>query len=1257
MPKTTAACRLRTALQIACVCVLVAIRGGPAQALVPGVCRAPADHPPCGASRENAAIEPDLDPGVSNPVHLATGEKYLREIDLPTPLHSGHPAFIRFYRSRPPQAPDTILGPHWTHQYDTRLEFHPLGALLVEADGRRLAFNAAGAGPDHSAGLLQHLAKPQARSPDTESTPTWRRVEPDGLEQDFDRHGRLLAVRRTGQPPTLISRHPTGPLAGQIHQIRHAGGTLTLQYDTTPGPPLLTALLTPLGTFQYRYDTAAGSSAHTPTRLAEVLRPDGMRRIYHHEPEHQAGHRHAITGITLAGPKGQHWRARTWAWDTQGRVVQARSGESDTHRLRFTYDLPGPQPGLHLTRVHGPHGQTDLTYRAQAGRTLALSASTQACKECPRQSYPVERDRQGRLAAMGPLQISRSSTGAIQQLQLTQSGWPELILDYDAIGQRIAWSSQLTGKTRASYDANQRLRSLHHANGDTLDITRDAAGRPRQLHYAAAGQAPITVALQWHGTHLRRLVHPNEEETRQYDTQGRLSMRSVRRPHPVGTLHYQERFAYDIAGRLLRHDLPEGGALHYRWADGNRVRAITWAPAQGPSQPVIETVAGQAGYRYGNGLHLQTAASGSDIHLLLSQGSHPLWGERRTLDTQGRIQSLHHFRSAAGTPTAHIRQDYAYDLDDRLAGLRETEGDTPSRHTWLAWAEDGRLAGRHTKQIGALSYSRAAALSPIPRDASGLPLSVQGHAPRYQAQRLLSEIRTRQGVQLHYQHNAQGHTIRRQAGAHETERYYLDNRLVAIWHRPEAGHSKDLIRPTFGVTQRYIYAHEVPVGLLQTDAQGSTQLYAIHADLTGRPVLVTDAQRQIRWSATYDAFGKARTQGDLTLPLRAPGQDEDPATGWHDNVFRTYLPERGQYLEPDPLGPVPGQQALGYAAQQPMRHADPLGLILLSFDGTRFDRQNQGNVWKLTQAYDDGPAFYRGGPGNSQSLDWDALTAASSGQILRTQWQSLLGALQRAQGAAQAIPIDLLGFSRGAALARDFANRIARQTRDGWFSYDDPLLGTIGLCVNLRFLGLFDTVAQFGLLGAANAGYDLTLSGAWQWVAHAVALHEFRTLFPLVSATLGGNGHAVEVGFIGAHADIGGGLARNDQGQLAPGGDLSDVALNWMRWQAMAALVPMRPLPAEDQRVTQALLHDERTPAERLLGSDRIVQDTTARSLGPQSATDHIGAAQRQALDAFIQRIGAWQIASGNIVGTVDMRGYDQWLQTELGLPSLAIEN
>lgn len=1244
---------------------------------VPGVCRAPANPLPCAAaSTTSPAGEPDLDPGLSNPVHLITGAKHLREIDLPAPLDGNHPSFIRFYRTVP--AIDRPIAAHWSHEYDIRLTPRGAGWRLSLADGRTLRFDARGTAARRGDGWIRTLPETTQPSP-AHDTATRAWVQDGGHQMDFNADGLLLAIRPPRGSAIRIERHATGPLAGLIHHIHGRGGTLTLRYGKVGAATAMTSLQTPAGTFHYAYAppaSAPGDDGHPPApRLVRVTRPDGMSRLYHYETQRQAGHPDTITGITLTDASGRAWRARTWSYDSDGRVIRAAPGEDARPgpTLEFEYALPGPTPDTKITRIRSPAAQADITHGTRSGHIEAAltRAATQpagrgtsgwSAHSPATTSLQVQRDHGGRLTAIGSLRIQRHPDGRVHSLLEPDGGWPGLALTFDPSGRRTGWSSTLTGRTTARFDGRDSLSGLRHANGDTLDIMRNVAGRPSSLTYASVGQEPVTIDLQWRGARLTRLSHPSEQESRQYDDHGRLIRRTVQRPHPAGAMTYREAFSYDQSGRLVRHDLPEGGALLYEWGAGSQLSALAWQTRDGTAHPVIHQLPGQAGYRYGNGLHLQPwDAPGEQAHtLILSDGPHLVWGERRLSDEHQRIIALLQVsRTQTSDRPRDIHRRYAYDTDDRMAGIHEaveqvspsTQDASRTADDWLSWDRSGALRAR-----------RRHALPEIRRDASGLPSSIGTYRLRYQAQRLLAEVQPAQGESIHYTRNAQGHAIRRREGSREIERYYLDNRLVAIWQRPAKpgvhaaarNPSASLRARTFGITQRYLYAHDVPVGLLQSDAEGHTRLYYIHADALGVPVLVTDHARAIRWSATYDALGRARTQGDLDLPLRAPGQDEDPATGWYDNVFRTYLPTHGQYLEPDPLGPVPGQQALGYAAQQPMRHIDPLGLILLAFDGTRQGRPNQSNVWKLAQIYRDGPSLYHAGPGNSARLDWDAITAASSGQILRNQWQSLLAALQGAQGAARPIPIDILGFSRGAALARDFANRIARRTRNGWFSYDDPLRGSIGLCVDLRFLGLFDTVAQFGLLGAANAGYDLTITGAWQWVAHAVALHEFRALFPLVSATSGSPGNVIEAPFIGAHSDIGGGMALDPHQQPIPSGDLSDVALHWMRWQALAALVPMGALPTADQRVTQALLHDERLPMDRILeNSDRALQDASTRSLGLQRHDPRLGADQRRAFEQFIQRVERWQAAPGNVVGTVDMRGYDAWLRDELGLQSL----
>src|SRR3546814_16590961 len=101
----------------------------------------------------------------------------------------------------------------------------------------------------------------------------------------------------------------------------------------------------------------------------------------------------------------------------------------------------------------------------------------------------------------------------------------------------------------------------------------------------------------------------------------------------------------------------------------------------------------------------------------------------------------------------------------------------------------------------------------------------------------------------------------------------------------------------------------------------------------------------------------------------------------------------------------------------------------------------------------------------------------------------------------------------------------------------------------------------------------LTVAQGWQWVAHAVALHEHRWTFPLTLA-LDADGHnVVEAPFIGAHADIGGGSLQAPDAQPDTRGHLADVALNWILWQASESLAGFDPFPAFHLSIPQHTLH------------------------------------------------------------------------------------
>jgi len=232
--------------------------------------------------------------------------------------------------------------------------------------------------------------------------------------------------------------------------------------------------------------------------------------------------------------------------------------------------------------------------------------------------------------------------------------------------------------------------------------------------------------------------------------------------------------------------------------------------------------------------------------------------------------------------------------------------------------------------------------------------------------------------------------------------------------------------------------------------------------------------------------------------------------------------------------------------------------------------------------------------------------------------------------------IDVFGFSRGAAEARDFVNTFIEETINFIESYKD---------VRFNFIGIFDTVGSFGEAGNAidmkprreyadevgegdhdwHGGFDdhegdkryepynFHLSSAQaHTIIHLTARDELRHNFPLFNA----QGAAREYACIGVHSDIGGGYAPSDREELlvsmplreldkrrtleqhgwkydahrtdritgiykkqrVVSNKLQDVTLHMMHQQALLKKVPFKPLsipidPALGEYANHALKH------------------------------------------------------------------------------------
>ena len=162
--------------------------------------------------------------------------------------------------------------------------------------------------------------------------------------------------------------------------------------------------------------------------------------------------------------------------------------------------------------------------------------------------------------------------------------------------------------------------------------------------------------------------------------------------------------------------------------------------------------------------------------------------------------------------------------------------------------------------------------------------------------------------------------------------------------------------------------------------------------------------------------------------------------------------------------------------------------------------------------------------------------------------------------------IDIIGFSRGAALALDLANRVFRSG-----IRDPETKRQVVKDPPIRFMGLWDTVGSFGLtLGPfqrINLGHHLGLPVTAVHCFHALALDERRSNF--VPTRM--KSRAYEVWFRGNHSDVGGG-----NGNLG----LNNISLRWMLRKALKVGLPVTEsqFPADTDINPDAELNEPKDP-------------------------------------------------------------------------------
>ena len=594
-------------------------------------------------------------------------------------------------------------------------------------------------------------------------------------------------------------------------------------------------------------------------------------------------------------------------------------------------------------------------------------------------------------------------------------------------------------------------------------------------------------------------------------------------------------WSYNSAGLTNKIDYPNDASVEYNYDNANRIESIL-------------------NKRSGANItsHLYEYDPNGNRTRLTESNIHTDQEINYTYDQADRLTSVIY-------PT----QTTTYGLDK--VGNRDTEtitGANPNTKTY-SYNNRDQLTGISDTNGSTIIYGYDDAGNQLTKDDNGTITTFD-----YTARHRVKSITVGAGSPINYQYDYTGQRVNYESNG--MTKHYLYDGLTLIAQTNTIGNT----------IARYHYGDRYQLA----ETRNNINSY-YHVDSMGTNVAVTNQGGSIQARYEYDAYGNVLSQenpGLVTKTFGFTGYQEDDDTGLYYANARYYDSNTGRFLREDPqdgnTSQPPSLHRYLYANANPNFYTDPTGEAAYAFDGTGQDMETgvETNVARLLNLIDSPNRFYQPGVGTNQASfignGLGAVAGYGGDERLDKMYQNLIRAYNGVGKDGSQITadrdIDLIGFSRGAGLARAFANMINEK---GIPDLSSARVVTVSLMGHskqytvydnyfkpeIRSMTLFDTVGSFGLAGNQDEGNkDLSIPDNVQAVRHAISRDEKRDLFPLTSAIDPSNPNdprIIEKVFEGSHTDVGCCYLDDDS--------LSQDPLFWT-WNELKKLnVPIDSLP------------------------------------------------------------------------------------------------